>query len=136
MTIAEWCLLGAVLLYLLTVAPVKALRAREFNNSRPRDPAFYTGKLSERALGAHLNGLEVFPFFAAAVVLAEMRHAPQPLVDELAVTFLILRFAYVLAYLADRPTTRTILWNLGFLANLAVFILPAVGDYPWMPRLF
>ena len=38
MTIAEWCLLGAVLLYLLTVAPVKALRGREFNNSRPRDP--------------------------------------------------------------------------------------------------
>ena len=79
--------------------------------------------------------MEVFPFFAVAVVLAEMRHAPQQLVDELAVAFLILRFAYVLAYLGDRPTTRTILWNLGFLANLAIFVLPAVGDYPWMPRL-
>jgi uncharacterized MAPEG superfamily protein len=136
MTVADWCLLGAVLLYLLTVAPVKALRARQFNNSRPRDSAFYVGKLSERALGAHLNGIEVFPFFAVAVVLAEMRHAPQPLVDELAVAFLILRFAYVLAYLGDRPTTRTILWNMGFLANVAIFILPTVGNYPWMPRIF
>ena len=135
MTIADWCLLGAVLLYLLTVAPVKALRHREFNNARPRDPSFYAGPLSERALGAHLNGIEVFPFFAVAVVLSELRHAPQTLVDELALAFLLLRFAYVLAYLGNRPTLRTILWNLGFLANLGIFILPAVGDFSWMPRL-
>ncbi len=83
MTIADWCLLGAVLLYLLTVAPVKALRHREFDNARPRDPSFYSSPLSERALGAHLNGIEVFPFFAVSVMLAEMHHAPQTVVDEL-----------------------------------------------------
>jgi uncharacterized MAPEG superfamily protein len=132
MTIADWCLLGAVLLYLLTVAPVKALRHRQFNNSRPRDPSFYVDPLSERALGAHLNGIEVFPFFAVAVVLAEMRHSPQTLIDELAAAFVILRFAYVLAYLGNRPTLRTILWNLGFLANLAIFVLPAIGSHAWL----
>lgn len=132
MTIADWCMLGAVLLYLLTLAPVKALRHREFNNSRPRDPSFYVDPLSARALGAHLNGIETFPFFAVAVVLAQMRHAPQTLVDGLAMAFLILRFAYVLAYLGNRPTLRTILWNLGFLINFAIFVLPAVGDYAWL----
>lgn len=33
--------------------------------------------MQERALGAHMNGIETFPFFAAAVRLVEMRHAPQ-----------------------------------------------------------
>jgi uncharacterized MAPEG superfamily protein len=134
MTTADWCLLAAVLLYLLTVAPVKALRHREFDNSRPRDPAFYVGALSARALGAHLNGIEVFPFFAVAVVLAEMRRVAQGPVDELAAAFVVLRLAYVIAYLGDRPTLRTILWNLAFLANLAIFLLPAFGDYPGLPR--
>ena len=134
MTIADGCLLGAVLLYLLTVAPVKALNYRAFDNARPRDPSFYDAPLKGRALGAHLNGIETYPFFATAVILAEFRAAPQPLIDELAIGFLVLRFAYVLAYLGNRPTLRTILWNLAFLANLAIFLLPAVGDYPWMPR--
>jgi uncharacterized MAPEG superfamily protein len=134
MTIADGCLLGAVLLYLLTVAPLKALRHRAFDNARPRDPTFYSGPLRERLLGAHLNGIEVFPFFAAAVVLAEMRHAPQTLANELAVAFVIPRLANIAAYLGDRPTLRTILWNVGFLINLAIFVLPAVGDHSWMPH--
>lgn len=88
---------------------------------------------AERArVRRHLNGIETFPFFAVAVVLAQMRHAPQTLVDGLAMAFLILRFAYVLAYLGNRPTLRTILWNLGFLINFAIFVLPAVGDYAWL----
>jgi uncharacterized MAPEG superfamily protein len=136
MTIADWCLLGAVLLYLLTLAPVKAVRHRNFDNARPRDPSFYAAPLSGRALGAHLNGVETFPFFAAAVLLAEMRSAPQALIDEFAVLFLLLRGAYVLAYLGNRPTLRTVLWNAAFAVNVAIFALPAAGDYPWMPRWF
>ena len=66
MTVAEWCVSGAVLLYLLTIAPFKALGAGQFDNSKPRDPAFYNDPIRSRALGAHLNGIETFPFFAAA----------------------------------------------------------------------
>ena len=75
MTIAEWMLFAAVLLYLLTVAPVKAVGHKWFDNSNPRDPAFYTPGIAARALGAHLNGIETFPFFAAAVLLAEFRRS-------------------------------------------------------------
>jgi uncharacterized MAPEG superfamily protein len=74
MTIAEF--FGAVLLYLLTVAPVKAFGFREFKNSTPGDPAFYQTPLRSRAYGAHMNGIETFPFFAAAVLLAEFRGSP------------------------------------------------------------
>jgi uncharacterized MAPEG superfamily protein len=132
MTIAEWCIFGAVLLYLLTIAPVKALSFRSFrrfDNSRPRDPAFYDDPLRSRALGAHINGIETFPFFAAAVLLAEFRAAPQNLVDELAGLFLIVRIAYVFTYLGNRPTLRTILWNIGFAINVAIFFLPALRFY-------
>lgn len=38
MTLAEWPVFGAVLLYLVTIAPVKAIGFRRFNHSEPRDP--------------------------------------------------------------------------------------------------
>jgi hypothetical protein len=84
MTGAEWCLFGAVLLYLVTLAPTKGLAPREFDNANPRDPKFFEHPVRKRALGAHINGIETFPFFAAAVLLAEFRNAPQGWVDGLA----------------------------------------------------
>ncbi|MGZ6019955.1 MAG: MAPEG family protein [Phenylobacterium sp.] len=124
MTIADWCMLAAVLLYLLTLAPIKAIGHRDFRNSAPRDAAFYEPPIRARVLGAHINGIETFPFFAAAVLLAEFKHGAQPLVDGLAVGFVVVRLAFVAAYVAGRPTTRTLLWNLGFLLNVLIFISP------------
>ena len=126
MTVAEWCIFGALLLYLLTIAPIKWIGFRRFDNAKPRDPAFYADPLRARALGAHQNGIETFPFFAIAVLLAEFREGPQRLIDELAVLFLIVRIAYVLTYLGDRPTLRSILWSIGFAINLAIFFMPAI----------
>jgi uncharacterized MAPEG superfamily protein len=124
LTLAEWMIFAAVILYLLTVAPVKAFGYRNFDNSNPRDPAFYKPGIAARALGAHINGIETFPFFAAAVLLAEFRHAPQHWIDALAVGFVVVRLLFVGAYLGNRPTTRTLLWNLGFAVNAAIFFMP------------
>jgi uncharacterized MAPEG superfamily protein len=129
MTIADWCVFGAVMLCLLTIAPFKWIGFRAFDNSRPRDPAFFADPLRARALGAHINGIEAFPFFAAAVLLAEFRAAPQNLINELAALFLIVRIAYVLTYLGDRPTLRSILWNIGFAINVGIFFLPMIRGY-------
>ena len=57
--------------------------------------------------------------------------APQHLIDELAVLFLIVRIAYVFTYLGDRPTLRSILWSIGFAINVAIFFLPAIRG--WLP---
>ncbi len=124
MTIAELSVFGAVILYLLTVAPVKALGYRRFDNAKPRNPAFYKSGVASRALGAHINGIETFPFFAAAILLAEFRHQPQYWIDLLAVAFLVVRFVFVLAYLGNWSTTRTLVWNLGFFVNTAIFFMP------------
>jgi uncharacterized MAPEG superfamily protein len=119
MTVAEWCVFATLILSLLTIAPIKWLGYRQFDNARPRDGAF----------GAHQNGIEAFPFFAIAVLLAEFRDAPQSLVNELAALFLIMRIAYVLTYLGDRPTLRSILWSIGFAINIAIFFLPLIRSY-------
>ncbi|WKA27909.1 MAPEG family protein [Bradyrhizobium roseum] len=129
MTIAEWCVFGTLMLYLLTIASVKWAWHRQFDNAKPRDPAFYEDAIRARALGAHQNGIEAFPFLAAAVLLAEFRLAPQHLIDELAILFLIVRVAYVFTYLGNRPTLRSILWSTGFALNIAIFFLPAIKAY-------
>ena len=129
MTVAEWCVFGTLILYLLTIATVKGTAIRRFDNARPRDPEFYQDPIRARALGAHQNGIEAFPFLAAAVLLAEFRLAPQHLIDELAVLFLIVRIAYVFTYLGDRPTLRSILWSIGFAINTAIFFLPVIKAY-------
>ncbi len=109
MTVAEWCVFGTLMLYLLTIASVKWIGYRRFDNSKPRDPDFYEDPIRARALGAHQNGMR--------------------LIDELAVLFLIVRIAYVFTYLGNRPTLRSILWSLGFAINIAIFFLPALRGY-------
>src|SRR5947199_739820 len=129
MTVAEWCVFGTLLLYLLTIAAVKWTAYRGFDNAKPRDPDFYNDPIRARALGAHQNGIEAFPFFAVAVLLAEFRLEPLRTIDELAVLFLIVRIAYVFTYLGNRPTLRSILWSIGFAINIAIFFLPAIRGY-------
>jgi uncharacterized MAPEG superfamily protein len=129
MTVAEWCVFGTLMLYLLTIASIKWIGFRRFDNARPRDPDFYDDPIAARALGAHQNGIEAFPFFAAAVLLAEFRISPQRLIDELAILFLIVRIAYVFTYLGNRPTLRSILWSIGFAINIAIFFMPALRNH-------
>ena len=131
MTIAEYCVFAVVALYLLTIVPIKWLSYRQYDNSKPRDPAFYADAIRARALGAHQNGIEAFPFFAVAVLLAEFRAAPQNLINELAILFVIVRIAYVLTYIGNRPRLRSILWNVGFAINIAIFFLPLIRR--WLP---
>jgi len=129
MTAAEWCVFATLMLYLLTIAPIKWIGFRRFDNAKPRDPGFYQDPIASRALGAHQNGIEAFPFFAIAVLLAEFHGGPQRLVNELAILFLIVRIAYVFTYLGNRPTLRSILWGIGLAINVAIFFLPAIRNY-------
>jgi uncharacterized MAPEG superfamily protein len=129
MTIAEWCVFGAVILYLLTITSVKWIGSGSYDSANPRDPAFYQDAIRARALGAHQNGIETFPLFATAVLLAEFRAAPQNFINELAILFLIVRTAYVLTYVGDRPRLRSILWSIGFIINAAIFFLPLLRLY-------
>jgi uncharacterized MAPEG superfamily protein len=124
MTLADLCLLGAVIVIIGTIAIAKANGRDKFDNARPRSAAFYKDPFRARALGAHQNGIETFPLFAAAVILAEMRGVRQPVVDGLAVAFLVVRIAYVAAYLKDRARLRSAIFAVGFAVTLAIFFSP------------
>jgi uncharacterized MAPEG superfamily protein len=124
MTIADLCLPVMIILIIATIAVAKADGGKQYDNANPRDPGFYKSGLRARAQAAHLNGYEAFPFFAAAVILAEFRAAPQTTVNTLAVAFILIRIAYVALYLTNRPSARSVVWILGFACNLALFFTP------------
>jgi uncharacterized MAPEG superfamily protein len=126
MPIALWCVLLAAFLPVLSVIPAKA--TGDFDNARPRDPAFWREGFRARAAGAMANGFEAFPLFAVAVLVALDRGGAPGTADALAVGFVLVRIAYVVAYWTDRPTLRSALWTAGLALSVALFTLPV-----WSP---
>jgi uncharacterized MAPEG superfamily protein len=79
--------------------------------------------LRQRADWAHRNHFESFPAFAAAVFVAELAHAPQTRIDQLAGIFVLLRVIYTALYLADQATLRSVVWSLGLITVIWLFVL-------------
>jgi hypothetical protein len=84
MSFALWMVLAAILLPYLTVMPAK-VTSRVDNHAPRRDMERLTG-WQQRLDWAHRNHFETFPAFAAAVIIAQMRGAPQGWADLLAVS--------------------------------------------------
>lgn len=124
LTLADLSILGAVAAYMAPIVIAKYGAIDRFDNDKPRDPAFYEDPFRARALWAHQNGMEGFAFFAAAVVVAQLRAAPQHWVDGLAVGYVGLRFAYAAAYLAGAAALRSLIWTLAFAINIALLLSP------------
>jgi uncharacterized MAPEG superfamily protein len=116
-------LIAAVLPY-GTVAIAKGLARPD--NRDPRKPGTYAG-LSYRAHSAHQNGLETFPFFAVAVLVASggSPHAAIAILNTLALGWVGLRLVYCLAYVSDRANLRSVAWIIGLFISVAIFTLPA-----------
>jgi len=119
MTIAIWCILIAQILPYVAFGFVKGLD--------PEQPRFHVGELvgqSVRAYGAHLNGLETFPWFSAAVIVAHMVGGPSRIVDILAVVYILVRIGHLAAYLAGRQPLRTGAFAVAQIIALAIFVSP------------
>lgn len=123
MTAAHWCVLIAALLPYPFAVLAKA--DRSYNNRDPRNEAIWAEGFRKRAWAAQQNGFEAFPPFAAAVIIAWQLGGGRGLLDPLAVAWVVLRIAYGAAYLADRPTLRSLLWTLAFADTLAIFLVGA-----------
>lgn len=125
LTVADLSILGAVLAYMVPVVIAKFGALQAFDNAKPRDQDFYKDPFRARGLWAHQNGIEGFAFFAAAVIVAELKGAAQPVVDGLAVSYVLLRLAYTAAYLADRAVLRSLVWLAALGINAAILFSPA-----------
>lgn len=98
-----------------------------FDNHHPRDQAARLEGWAKRASAAHLNGHESFSPFAIAVVVALIGcagHANEHTVTLLAVTYVVLRIAYIVVYLADLAAVRSLVWTAGLGITFALFLLP------------
>jgi len=124
MTIAFWCVLIAALLPYLGTIVAKSSGER-YNNRDPRAWLDRQSGLSRRADNAQKNGFEAFPFFAAAVIVAHLTQAPKERVDILAIIFIVARLGYFVCYLADWQAVRSLVWMIGFVACLTIFLLEA-----------
>ena len=121
MTVALWCVLAAALLPYLASTIAKAGGGR-YDNRDPRAWLERQDGFRVRANNAQLNSFEAFPFFAVAVIVAQMLQAPQERVDALAVIFIAARLAYLACYLADWHWARSITWLVGWLACIFLFV--------------
>ncbi len=126
MTIALWCVLIAALLPYLATTVAKA-GGQRYNNRNPRAWLDKQEGFRRRANNAQVNSFEAFPFFAAAVIVAQMLQAPQDRIDVLALIFIAARVTYLVAYLADLHWLRSIVWLLGWLACLFLFVSGVSG---------
>lgn len=126
MTIALWCVLIAALLPYLATTVAKA-GGQRYNNRNPRAWLDKQEGFRRRANNAQVNSFEAFPFFAAAVIVAQMLQAPQDRIDALALIFIAARATYLVAYLADLHWLRSIVWLLGWLACLFLFVSGVSG---------
>ena len=121
MTVALWCVLAAALLPYLASTIAKAGGGR-YDNRDPRAWLERQDGFRVRANNAQLNSFEAFPFFAVAVIVAQMLQAPQERVDALAVIFIAARLAYLACYFADWHWARSVTWLVGWLACIFLFV--------------
>ncbi len=75
-----------------------------------------------RANAAQSNCFEAFPFFAVGVVLALLAGVDHARIDALSVTFVLARIAYIGCYLADKATLRSIVWAVGYICVIALYV--------------
>lgn len=123
MPLAYWCILITAILPIALVSFAKTGGAGD--NHDPRAGIESLPDRQRRGYFAHLNAYENFPFFAVAVIVATTMGAPLYLVNVLAVVYVALRIIHALLYIGDIPTARSSVFLVGYLVNIAIFVLPA-----------
>lgn len=126
MTIAFWCVFVAGILPYVATLIAKSGR-RNFDNRDPRTWLAQQEGFRKRANAAQLNGFEAFPFFAAAVIVAHITtNGGAPLVDTLAIVFVVLRVLFLAFYLANLSRLRSLTWFAAHGVAGAIFIVAAI----------
>ncbi|MGH8848910.1 MAG: MAPEG family protein [Polaromonas sp.] len=125
-TIAYWCVLIAALLPIVCAAIAKygmmstSRREGGYDNRNPRGWLARQTDWRGRANAAQANTFEALPLFFAAVIIAHLLQAGQTQLDILALLFVVLRIAYIMMYVADLATARSVIWALAFFVNIGI----------------
>ena len=116
MTLAYWSILATAFLPIGCAAYAKRLAG--FSWADNYDPA--------RADAAQRNSYEIFPPFAAAVIIAHATgNAAQATINLWALLFVASRLAFIYCYISDRPRLRSAVFGVNLLCIVALFIAAA-----------
>lgn len=128
-TVAYWCVFVAAVLPLLCAAIAKygsfskPRRQGGFDNHNPRAWLAAQTGWRARAHAAQQNSFEALPFFVGAVLIAHQLSAAQTMLDILAFVYVVLRLLFILMYLADLATVRSVIWVVGLGVNVGILFL-------------
>lgn len=128
-TLAYWCVLVAALLPIVCAGIAKwgmfrkSPRAGGFDNANPRAWLARQTDWRARANAAQANSFEALPFFIGAVIIAHQLGAYQSRLDLLAFVYVVLRMVYIMLYVADLASVRSLVWGLALVVNVAILFV-------------
>ena len=76
----------------------------------------------QRANRAHINAVETFAPFAALVILIQLTRRTDSMTAFWAMSYFWMRVAHAIVYLAAIPYIRTILFMLGYVCIVGLFV--------------
>ena len=115
-------MLAAIMPNLLTlIAKTGVFTARDNHETRAWQSTL-TG-WRQRAHWAHLNSYEAFPPFAAGAILAYLAAPHSTTIPLAAWGFVACRVAYAACYITDRARLRSVVWFLGVICVVALFVV-------------
>lgn len=129
LTLAYWTVLVAALLPIVCAelakwgALSKPRREGGYDNHNPRAWLALQSDWRARANAAQANSFEALPFYIGAVVIAHQLGVFQTRLDLLAFLYIVLRLMYILFYLADMATFRSLVWTAALAVNIAILFL-------------
>jgi uncharacterized MAPEG superfamily protein len=121
MNIPVLCLLIAGVLPVVSTAVAK-WGFRDFDNHNPRAWLAAQTGYRARANAAQQNAFEAFPFFAVAVLLGLVLQLEPSVLERYCLVFVVARALYLIAYIADLATFRTLCWLVGYASCIAIYV--------------
>ena len=129
LTVAYWAVLVAALLPIACAGLAKwgmfgvPRRQGGYDNHDPRAWLARQTDWRARANAAQANSFEALPFFIGAVLIAHQLQAHQTRLDLMAFLYVTLRMIYILLYVADLATLRSVVWVLALAVNIGILFV-------------
>ena len=122
MTTLIICLFIAALLPFIAKIPVAIAMHNMggYNNNHPRAQQAKLTGFGARAFAAHQNAFESLLIFAPAVLLAIATQNTGVFIEQLAITHIVARVLYNIAYLMNIGVIRSLIWGVGIMSSFTI----------------